>query len=68
MSERWEVEDKPIWFWHNFTDIRRMIKFSVNMGTGWFVRDNVTIPGADVVTGAVNLNSGADFQLGQNLV
>jgi len=63
MSERWEPWDKPIFFWHNFTDIRRKIEFNVNMndGKGWWVRDNVTIPGADVTTGATNLGSGADF-------
>lgn len=64
MSERWEPEDKPIWFWHNFTDIRMKISFNVNQGNGWFIRDNVTIPGADITTGAVDLGSGADFQLG----
>lgn len=61
MSERWEPEDHSIWFRENFTDVRREIKFKVNSNRGWFVRDNVTIPGADINTGNVDIRGNHDF-------
>ena len=43
VSERWEPEDLPIYFVHNWTDVRMAIDFRVGGSNGYLVENN-TIP------------------------
>jgi len=53
MSERWVDTDKPIYFVHNFTDVRQAVEVRLN---GNLIENN-TIP-----------SSSSDYHCGQNLI
>ena len=40
LSEKWEETDAPIYFIHNFTDIRAAIDFRVGSKSGYIVPNN----------------------------
>lgn len=40
LSEKWEETDDPVYFIHNFTDIRAAIDFRVGSKNGYIVPNN----------------------------